>query len=344
MLHSEPHNALIKASTSAGVQTERVDKSGSIRRTRPVSTRPDPISATSSTSAVPKISMLSRHRTIAVICPTSWRLISAGSPIDGCRQVGNERHQRRAQRHPIERLLHDRGSRRHQRGMKGCADRKNDRPTCAVVAGDHDRPLDGAPVTADDDLRRGIVVRDRTNLVRLAMLRLRGDRPRRLDVETEQSSHRPLAERDGLLHRPSAEFDEARRIADRDRACCRQGRVFAEGMTRDIGDMPAEHEPAFRLEHPNHREARRQQRGLGVFGQDEIAFRPFEHQRERGAATAPRRLPRRGHGPRERLRRGCAPCRPPATPGPERQMLASFRTRPPSPMRPVSVASRPVWS
>ena len=110
------------------------------------------------------------------------------------------------------------------------------------------------------------------------MHRLRGDRPRRLDIETEQSSHRPLAERHGLLHRASAEFDEARRIGDRDRACCRQGRVFAEGMTRDVGDMPAKHETAFRLENPNHREARRQQRGLGVFGQDEIAFRPFEHQ------------------------------------------------------------------
>src|ERR1700730_9584419 len=42
--------------------------------------------------------------------------------------------------------------------------------------------------------------------------------------------------------------------------------------------MAAKYEAAFLFENPNHRQARRQQRGLGVFSKDEIAFRPFEHQ------------------------------------------------------------------
>ena len=42
--------------------------------------------------------------------------------------------------------------------------------------------------------------------------------------------------------------------------------------------MPAKHKPAFRFKNPNHRKARRQQRRLGVFGEDKFALRPFEHQ------------------------------------------------------------------
>jgi hypothetical protein len=42
--------------------------------------------------------------------------------------------------------------------------------------------------------------------------------------------------------------------------------------------MPAKYEAAFLFENPNHRKARRQQRRLGVFGEDKIALRPFEHQ------------------------------------------------------------------
>ena len=34
---------------------------------------------------------------------------------------------------------------------------------------------------------------------------------------------------------------------------------------------------AFLFEDPNHRKARGKQRGLGVFGEDKIAFRPLEH-------------------------------------------------------------------
>src|ERR1700730_4580440 len=42
--------------------------------------------------------------------------------------------------------------------------------------------------------------------------------------------------------------------------------------------MAAKYEAAFLFENPAHRKARRQQRGLGVFGEDKIAVRPFEHQ------------------------------------------------------------------
>src|SRR6266851_62852 len=69
------------ASTSAGVPTERADSVRSIRLTSPASTRPAPISTTSSTWLAANNKTVSRQRTIRVVCSTSSSLICSGSLV-----------------------------------------------------------------------------------------------------------------------------------------------------------------------------------------------------------------------------------------------------------------------
>jgi len=49
-------------------------------------------------------------------------------------------------------------------------------------------------------------------------------------------------------------------------------------VPRDISDVFGDIEAGLGFKHTDHRKARREQRGLGVFSEGEVAFRPFEHQ------------------------------------------------------------------
>ena len=112
----------------------------------------------------------------------------------------------------------------------------------------------------------------------------------------------------------------------------RQRRIFAERMAGDVGGVPADVEPGLVLEHPDHREARRHQRRLGILGQRQLAFRPLEHQPRQRLRQARRRLPRKDGGRPGRPRPAPGPCRAPAIPAREKQRrvsCAAHGARPP---------------
>ncbi len=130
-------------------------------------------------------------------------------------------------------------------------------------------------MAADDDLPGRIVVGDGADLTPGG---LDGDLAGDVDVETEQCRHRPLADRHRLLHRLAAAFDEARRLGRGQRAGCRKGRVLAQRMAGDIGGLPGDVEPRFARQDAHRRETDREQRGLGVLGQHQVALGALEHQ------------------------------------------------------------------
>ena len=191
--------------------------------------------------------------------------------------------------------------------------------------GDRDRALDRAAVAADDHLAGRVVVGQGADLVMVdaGAGRLGGDGPGGFGVEPEQRRHRPAADRHGALHRLPAPLQQPRRVADSERPRRRQRRVLAERMAGDKTSVPADVEAAFGFEDADHREARRHQRRLRVLGQGQLALGTLEHQPRQMAAPAPRRLRRTKGGRRERRRRGCAPCRPPASPDPGTRTRAS---------------------
>jgi hypothetical protein len=158
--------------------------------------------------------------------------------------------------------------------MKGRAHRQHDRAPRSALGGEFDRLPHRLGMAADDDLAGAVVVGDDANAVAGGA---RGDLARGVDVETEERGHRALADRHRGLHRLAAPLDEAHRVGDREGAGRSMRRIFAERVPGDIGE-PGYVEPGLALEHADDREARGEQRRLGVFGEGEVALRPLEHQ------------------------------------------------------------------
>ena len=168
-------------------------------------------------------------------------------------------------RDPGERRGHRLGGGAHQRAMEGRADRQEQGPLGALAPGDLDRALDGGAVARDDDLGRVVVVR---RLADLPARGLGGHRLGRGEVEPEESRHRPLADRNRLLHRLPAQAEEPRGIAETERTGRAECRIFAERMAGDEGGGSDRH--ALGLERAHRGERGRHQRRLGVAGQGEL--------------------------------------------------------------------------
>src|SRR3954470_4372384 len=146
--------------------------------------------------------------------------------------IGDERHGGGVKRGLGQRLGHDLGGGRHQWRVERRRHRQHDRAAGAALGGDGDGALDRLRVTAEHDLARGVVVRDRADLALRSGL---GDLARSLNLKTEERRHRALADRHRLLHRLAAALDEPRRVGHREGAGGGQRRIFAEGMAGDIG-------------------------------------------------------------------------------------------------------------
>jgi hypothetical protein len=71
---------------------------------------------------------------------------------------------------------------------------------------------------------------------------------------------------------------ETRRVRQGEAAGRGQRRIFAEAVPGDEPRLGGQRPLALGLQHLEDRLADRHQRRLGVLGQGEIAFRPFEHQ------------------------------------------------------------------
>ena len=100
-----------------------------------------------------------------------------------------------------------------------------------------------------------------------------------LDVGAEQRAHarpRPPAPPPAW---PAARLQQPRGIGQREGAGGAQRRVFAQRMAGDETRMAwRDRGRASLLQHADDGDARRHDRGLGIFGEDQIAFGAFPHQ------------------------------------------------------------------
>ena len=155
-------------------------------------------------------------------------------------------------------------------------DREDDVLDDAILLGQVDSPRNGGGVAADHDLARRVVVGRDTNI---AFGRGGSKSGYDIEIETQDRCHSPRPNRCGLLHGMSAGPQQGSRLNQRNRPRRRQCRIFPKRMTGDILGVRREIQTALALEHPDHRHAHRHQRGLGIFGQDQIFLRAFKHER-----------------------------------------------------------------
>ena len=150
--------------------------------------------------------------------------------------------------------------------------------------------------------------------------RFRGDCRGGFEIEAEQRRHRALADRHRLLHRlRRAAAAAAPHRAMREGAGGASAEYSPSEWPATKAASRARSRPRFRLAAPAAPRATRHQGGLGVRGERQLVFRPFEHQARRASATsASSTLLEDGARRRRSSRQAPCPCRPPGCPGRER--------------------------
>jgi hypothetical protein len=139
--------------------------------------------------------------------------------------------------------------------------------------GDLDRALDSLLVAGHHDLPAVVIGR----LADLPLLRLGGDRRRRLDVEAEQGRHGAHSDRHRLLHGAAANAQQPRRVGKRKRSGCRERRIFPERMTGHEGGIARKIDAGFALEHTHRGQRHGHQRGLRILRQRQALRRALPH-------------------------------------------------------------------
>ena len=138
--------------------------------------------------------------------------------------------------------------------------------------------LDRGALAGDDDLARGVAVRDAEDAVRrrpLDELRQPGV------VEADDRGHRAVAARARRLHQPAALADEAEAVGERDHLGGDEGGVLAHrvaGGERRRRRLDAEPRPAL-AERREVGDRGREERRLGVLGPVELVGRAVPGER-----------------------------------------------------------------
>ena len=95
-------------------------------------------------------------------------------------------------------------------------------------------------------------------------------------LQPDDRRHGAFTNGNGRLHGIAANAQEPRGIGERKRSGSAQGRIFAERMAGDIGDLGFQVEP-FGFQDPKGRDRHRHQRRLGVRRQRQRFFRAVPH-------------------------------------------------------------------
>ncbi len=129
-------------------------------------------------------------------------------------------------------------------------------------------------MAGEHDLRRFVVVGDLTDVT---LGRGRRNLDRHIHADTEQRRHRPLSDRDRLLHRLAAKLQQTRGIGERERAGSCERRIFSERVPGDERHLIPEREALLGLENAHDGHGYRHQRRLSVFGKGERLLGPVPH-------------------------------------------------------------------
>ena len=157
--------------------------------------------------------------------------------------------------------------------MKRRTDRQQDRTLGAFLLGDVHGPLDRGLMARHHNLPRVVVVRC---LADFALCSLVSHSPGRLEIETQQRSHRTDAHWNRLLHRLPTQAQQSGSVRYRQRSGGRQRRVLTQGMTRDI--RRCSHGYPFGFHCPHRCQRGCHERGLGVCSQGQIILSTFPYQ------------------------------------------------------------------
>ena len=130
----------------------------------------------------------------------------------------------------------------------------------------------------NDDLAGVIVIGDGAGF---ALCRRLCQRFSLLDICTKQSGHSANAHRHRRLHRLPAQLQQLCRGRQIERSGCTKRCIFAERVSGDKIAFLRKPDAALFFQHPQGRNCIRHNRGLCVFGQRQVAFRPFAHQLEK---------------------------------------------------------------
>jgi hypothetical protein len=129
-------------------------------------------------------------------------------------------------------------------------------------------------VAGQYDLPRIVVIGDGADITFSGRI---GQRLSLGDIGAEQRAHRAHAHRDRRLHRLPAQFQQPRRIGQRERTRRAQRGVFAQAVPGDEIGLTGQRNAAFLFQHPQHRDRIGHDRRLSVFGQGQGIVRPFGH-------------------------------------------------------------------
>ena len=203
-------------------------------------------------------------------------LIASGSVTSAASTLATSGTRGVGQRHGLQRLPHRVGGGLHQRAMERRADRQQHAALAPLRLGHLDGPLDGRLVAGNHDLAAAIVVGDRDDL---ALRRFLAGLLRRLELDAEQRRHgahaRP-APPSASPGRAASEAARCRRAAGRrppPAPSIRRANGRRHGWPALASGLP----PSFSRTR-THGHADGHQGRLGVFGQDQLGFRPFAHQ------------------------------------------------------------------
>ena len=131
---------------------------------------------------------------------------------------------------PARAVAHALGGLGHERRVGRDRDRQHDRALGAEGLGQLSAGLDGRALARDDDLARGVPVRDDEDAVR----RGAGDQLGQTGVvEADERGHRAVAALAGGLHQPAALAHEPDAVLEREGAGGDEGGVLAHRVTRD---------------------------------------------------------------------------------------------------------------
>ena len=128
----------------------------------------------------------------------------------------------------------------------------------------------------DHHLRRVVVIGDFADLAFGGRF---GQRGGLLDIRAEQRGHRADADGHRILHGDAAQAQQLGGVGQRECPGGAQRTVFAERMTRDAIGALGESDPEFLFEDSGSGHRIGHDRGLGVGGHGQLAFRPVLHQR-----------------------------------------------------------------
>ena len=124
--------------------------------------------------------------------------------------------------------------------MEGCGHRQRHRAPDAVRLADLGHAVERQLVAGQHDLRRLVVVGDLADVaLRGASATLRAG----VDADAEQRRHGTLADGNGRLHGLAAQFQQPRRVGEREGAGRGKRRIFAQRMAGDELDLILELKP-----------------------------------------------------------------------------------------------------